>query len=438
MFKYNQVIIPNKTQLNPMSSTIETLEDEQSSFLPNFIKENDVMLLDSTSTTEELIQNIIEKYNPDTSFYLIDIGRIIRRVKLWRELFPLIDPFYAVKCNSSKVICKLLSLMNIGFDVASVSEINVVKGIVNDLGKIIYANPVKDSNSIRYARTTDVDFLTFDSEHELYKLKLYHPNSKLLIRLKVNDKESECTFSEKFGVEEEEIEKLLTLAYTMKLNIIGTCFHCGSNCKNPRQYYEAIDLCANAFALASKIGFKFTVLDIGGGFSGLNDQNSIKLLTETSSEVSRALNDFFNYNEETIGEGTTTLKVIAEPGRFFVTDSHTLVLSVIGKKIKIDKDSGKKRMVYHLSDGTYGSFSCINYDHQIPVLIPYNNNDSEKFESVIFGNTCDGLDKICERVSLPELTISDLVYCENFGSYSVASASNFNGFSVEDFYYVMT
>lgn len=410
-------------------------EEQNESFLPTFIKENDVMLVDSSSTTSDLIQNIIEKYNPEGSFYIIDIGRIIRRVKLWKELFPLVDPFYAVKCNSNKVICKLLSLMGVGFDVASVSEINIVKNLV-DLHKVIYANPVKDSTSIRYARTTDVDFLTFDSEHELYKLKLYHPNSKLLIRLKVNDKDSECTFSEKFGVEKEEIEKLLTLAHGMQLDIIGTCFHCGSNCKNPKQYYEAIELCKYAFDLATKIGFKFTVLDIGGGFSGLNDQTSMKLLGDISGEVSHALDELFSYNEDT--KDTSDLKVIAEPGRFFVTDSHTLVLSVIGKKIKLDKETGKKRMIYHLSDGTYGSFSCINYDHQNPILIPYNNDDVEKYESVIFGNTCDGLDKICNSTILPELTISDLVYCENFGSYSLASSSSFNGFSVSDFYYVMT
>lgn len=410
---------------------MELLNDEES-FLPNFIKENNVMLVPPESNTADLIQHIIEKFNPDGSFYIIDIGKIIRRIKLWKDLFPNVEPYYAVKCNSNKIICKLLSLMNIGFDVASVSEINIVKNIVNDLQKVIYANPVKDSNSIRYARTTDIDFLTFDSEHELYKLKLYHPNSKLLIRLKVNDKDSECTFSEKFGVEKDEIEKLLTLAQGMQLKIVGTCFHCGSNCKNPKQYYEAIELCKYAFDIGKEKGFNFNILDIGGGFTGLNDLNAIQLLTKTSEEVTLAIKTFFS-KELSINE----IKIISEPGRFFVTDSHTLVLSVIGKKIKLDENN-KKRMIYHLSDGTYGSFSCINYDHQTPILIPYNNDDIEKYESVIFGNTCDGLDKICNSVYLPELTISDLVYCENFGAYSVSSSSQFNGFSVSNFFYVMT
>ena len=221
----------------------------------------------------------------------------------------------------------------------------------------------------------------------------------------------------------------------MGLNIIGVSFHCGSNCKNPKQYYDAIELAKFAFDVANEIGFIFNTLDIGGGFSGHNGKEYMDLLYNTSKEISAALYDFFNYTEDT--KHSSNLKVISEPGRFFVTDSHTLVLSVIGKKIKFDS-RGEKRMVYHLSDGTYGSFSCINYDHQVPVLIPYNNDDVEKYESMIFGNTCDGLDKICNSVMLPELTVSDLVYCENFGAYSHASSSNFNGFSVTSFFYVMT
>lgn len=408
---------------------MEQLElDETQIDIRNFIKENDVMLVDKSSTSD-LIQTIIEKYNPDGSFYIIDFGRIYKRVKLWKELFPMIDPFYAVKCNSNKIVCEFLSSMGVGFDVASVSEINTVKNMV-DLKKVIYANPVKDYHSIKYARTTDVDFLTFDSEHELYKLKLYHPNSKLLMRLKVNDKDSECTFSEKFGVDLNDAQKLLELAKGMKLSIIGTCFHCGSNCKNPAQYHEAISMSRDVFRMAKSIGFDFTILDIGGGFTGLNDPTSMKLLNETSKVIGNALEEYFS--------DVNGLRVIAEPGRFFVTDSHTLVLNVIGKKVKVDEESGTKKMIYHLSDGTYGSFSCINYDHQKPILIPYNNDDEQKYDSMIFGNTCDGLDKICNSVILPELEISDIVYCENFGSYSVASSSNFNGFSVTDFYYVMT
>ena len=46
----------------------------------------------------------------------------------------------------------------------------------------------------------------------------------------------------------------------------------------------------------------------------------------------------------------------------------------------------------------------------------------------MFGQTCDGLDTISQSEELPELEIEDLVYAENIGAYSSASATWFNGF----------
>jgi ornithine decarboxylase len=46
----------------------------------------------------------------------------------------------------------------------------------------------------------------------------------------------------------------------------------------------------------------------------------------------------------------------------------------------------------------------------------------------VFGQTCDGLDVISQAEELPDLEIGDLVYSENIGAYSNASATWFNGF----------
>jgi ornithine decarboxylase len=47
----------------------------------------------------------------------------------------------------------------------------------------------------------------------------------------------------------------------------------------------------------------------------------------------------------------------------------------------------------------------------------------------VFGQTCDALDTISLSEALPELEIEDLVYSENIGAYSSASATRFNGFA---------
>jgi ornithine decarboxylase len=48
-----------------------------------------------------------------------------------------------------------------------------------------------------------------------------------------------------------------------------------------------------------------------------------------------------------------------------------------------------------------------------------------------FGPTCDAFDTISLADELPEdLQIDDMLYAENIGAYTLASATDFNGFPV--------
>ena len=417
--------------------------EKEYSELSLFLKDNNVVIpKENDLDVYDMIELIFEKNNPITAFYIINLGNIIRQLKTWNELFPYIEPRYAVKCNPNKVICQLLGLLGIGFDVASKNEINLVKDYVNNIENVIYANPYKESSSIQYARSIDVDMSVFDSEYELYKIKLYHPNCKLLMRLKVDDKGSLCKFSEKFGVDFEEINGLFQSARIMNLNIVGICFHVGSGCSDAKQYYRALELSKKVFLIGKEYGFNMDILDIGGGFPGLRDEESTLLLNNIKVEIDRGLDDFFNdYCIEKFNDNIENnddkikLKLLSEPGRFFVQSSHTLLVNIIGKKVKnIDN---KKIYYYYLNDGIYGSFNCIFFDHQKPDILPYNERDGDKYKSIIFGPTCDSIDKICGNTELPELEIGEWCFVKNFGAYTVAAATDFNGFTKLKAFYIL-
>jgi ornithine decarboxylase len=421
-----------------------------------FLKENNVIIpsKDKDLDIYEMIEQVFELNNPTTAFYIINLGEIIRQFKLWKELFPYIQPCYAVKCNPNQVICQLLSLLGVGFDVASKNEINLVKDFVN-IEKVIYANPYKESSSIQYARSMDVDTSVFDSEDELYKMKIYHPKSKLLMRLKVDDKNSLMKFSEKFGVDEHEVEKLLKLAKNMDLNVTGVSFHVGSGCMDATQYYRALELCKKVFVKAKDIGYSFNMVDIGGGFPGFHDEQSIELLKGISHQVYLGFKDFFSdeFNIKTLyaddkydqNENNPTLEIISEPGRFFVQSSHTLLVNVIGRKIKTarmaegENSEGeyKRTYCYNMNDGIYGSFNCIYFDHQKPEVLPYNERNGERYSSVVYGPTCDSMDKICMDIKLPELAIGEWCFVKNFGAYTVAASTEFNGFTKTRAFYIL-
>jgi ornithine decarboxylase len=270
--------------------------------------------------------------------------------------------------------------------------------------------------------------MTFDCEEELYKIKLYHPYAKLVLRLAVDDSKSLCKFNKKFGCKLSQVEELLTIARTLKLAVTGFSFHVGSGCSSAENFYEAIKDCRTATDTATKIGIPIELIDIGGGFPGI-DRN-IKF-EDIAKRVNDGIQEFFGSDLE-----SGKIRFIAEPGRYFAEGTHTLVLNVIGKKKVVDDISGEETIVYYLNDGVYGSFGCIYFDHNNPTILPFNERDGKLLKSRLFGPTCDSIDLIADEIMLPELAIGEWCYVENFGSYTIASSSNFNGFKTSVFKYI--
>jgi diaminopimelate decarboxylase len=335
------------------------------------------------------------------------------------RLLPNVHPYYAVKCNPNPVILDALASLGANFDCAFETEMKTIIEITKDPTRIIFANPCKMTSQIRYARANDVDLMTFDCEEELYKIKLYHPYAKLILRLAVDDSKSLCKFNKKFGCKLNQVLELLTIAKTLKLDVVGFSFHVGSGCSSSDNFYSAIKDCRNATDIAKTMGIDVSIINIGGGFPGV-DRNV--RFEDIAKRVNDGINDFFSIELE-----NGSIQFISEPGRYFAEKTHTLVLNVIGKKIITD-DSDEKMIVYYLNDGIYGSFNCIYFDHNIPTILPFNERDGKLYKSRLFGPTCDSIDLIADEIMLPELAISEIVYVENFGSYTVAASSNFNGF----------
>jgi ornithine decarboxylase len=459
----------------------------------SFLREVKVKSFNSTTDIYDIIRSFLDEYNNDQAFYIVDLTKIIEQHAKWVEHLPTITPYYAIKCNPNSAIIKLLDKLGVNFDCASKNEIAQVLAAGISPDRIIYANPIKESAYIKYARSTDVDLLVLDTPEEIYKIKLYHPEANLLIRIKIDDSKSICRFSCKFGASLKKVDEICNLAKASKLNVTGISFHVGSNCRDVETYRSAIKQSKEAFEIGKKYGFNFSILDIGGGFPGYNDdQISFESIAHT---INSSLNELFP--DEYIARDR--FKVIAEPGRYFVSASHTLILNVIGKKdvdgLDVDEeqqltkiieshrqtpsdekinaslrkrkheddtsnrseheyDSKKmkhyepdknistyneqeKRFVYYLNDGVYKSFNCIHYDHQQPTLCPYNERDGKLYKSTVFGPTCDSMDTITLQCELPDLAIGEWVFVENFGAYTTAAASTFNGFHEIPCFYIM-
>jgi ornithine decarboxylase len=405
-----------------MTEFLKTLDN-------SILQKYDVKLYGHDDDMYQIINDYLEHNQSEQAFYIIDVGEITKAYANWVNHLPRVQPYYAVKCNPNPVLLEVLASLGSKFDCASENEMKTIIEITKDPSKIIFANPCKMSSQIRYARANDVDLMTFDSEEELYKIKLYHPYTKLILRLAVDDSKSTCRFNKKFGCKLDQVQELLKITKTLKLDVIGFSFHVGSGCSSPVNYYQAIKDCRTATNMANELGICISIIDIGGGFPGVD--TAIKF-EDIAAQVNLGMDEFFGKELE-----QDTFKFISEPGRYFSQKTHTLVLNVIGKKIVID-DDGEKTIIYYLNDGIYGSFNCIYFDHAKPVILPFNERDGKLNRSRIFGPTCDSVDLITENIMLPELAIGEWVYVENFGAYTVAASSSFNGFKTSVCKYIFS
>ena len=124
-----------------------------------------------------------------------------------------------------------------------------------------------------------------------------------------------------------------------------------------------------------------------------------------------------------------------------------LVVNVIGKRVLYTTSdsaataliSGHKTFMYYVNDGVYCSFNnVISYNLvHVPTPLQISTKGSSKYHStIIWGQTCDSIDRICET-NMPELNIGDWLYFDNMGAYTVAVSSTFNGFGIPvKFHYV--
>lgn len=240
-----------------------------------------------------------------------------------------------------------------------------------------------------------------------------------MLRIRCEAEEAQCPLGKKFGCDPfTEAPKLLKVARSMNLNVMGISFHVGSGCRDYPIYYKAIGICKNLFDEAEMLGFNMTLLDIGGGFPGDNDKN----IDEVSAFVNQGIETYF---------ADKSVRIIAEPGRFYVASAFTLVTNIQSKKNIYDATTDAiMHKMYYINDGVYGSFNCLLYDHQHvkPILLNQHSDQEKTFPSTIWGPTCDALDQLVADIPLPDVEIGDFIIFENMGAYTVPVASPFNGF----------
>lgn len=405
-----------------------------------------------TVKSQALISQALESHvmavNNDTCepgaedpFFVCDLGKVERLYQMWHQALPRVHPYYAVKCNPDEQVLLKLASMGANFDCASKGEIETVLNLGIDPSRIIYANPCKVGSSLRFASKNDVQWTTFDNSDELYKIKKYHPEARVLLRMITDDESAQCRLSTKYGAPLNNVRNLLSIAKTLNLEVRGVSFHVGSGANDNAALIKAVRDAKDVFEIGKELGLtQMDTLDVGGGFS----YESFGMAYKT---LNLALDEYFP-----VSDG---VNIIAEPGRYFVANAFTLAVNVIAKRGGVldsasgcAGDVGDDRPMVYVNDGVYGNMNCILFDHQHPkanvlthrsqflynqprvASAPSSSSSSHKVS--IWGPTCDGLDCIDKEAELSHnVQVGDWLYFADLGAYTSAAASPFNGFKAK-------
>ncbi|KAM8966545.1 LOW QUALITY PROTEIN: antizyme inhibitor 1 [Pelodytes ibericus] len=389
-------------------------------------------LLDEAATPTDVIDNYIYEHSltGKNAFFVADLGKIVKKHNEWQNTMGNIKPFYTVRCNSSPAVLEILSALGTGFSCANKNEMTLMYDLGMSMDNVVYTNPCKQASQIKYAAKLGVTMMTCDNETELKKIARNHPTAKLLLHIATEGISGDEEMNMMFGTTLKNCRHLLECAKDLRVQVIGVKFHISSS-TDPQAYIHALSDARCVYDMAEEFGFRMDILDIGGGFSGRDFQ-----LEEIYRVMSPLLDVYFP--EE------SGIRVIAEPGSYYVSSAFTLAVNIIAKKVvecehlpsASKQTSNHPAFIYCMNDGVYGSFASKLSDslNTAPTVHKKYEQDEPLFASSLLGPSYDELDVIVDQCVLPELDVGDWIVFENMGSGTMNDQSVFTDFGKPSLY----
>ncbi|HMD74138.1 MAG TPA: type III PLP-dependent enzyme [Steroidobacteraceae bacterium] len=353
------------------------------------------------------VKHLVARYG--SPLLIIDAERVRAQYRRLAAALPGVDLHFALKPLPQAAVIRTLRNEGAFFDLATNGEVDLVRRLGIAAERCIHTHPIKRDGDIRTALAYGVRTFVVDNPDELRKFVKFRNRVSLLIRVSFRSAEAVVDLSRKFGCDPEGVASLIALAAELRIKVAGLSFHAGSQASAPAKHVQAIGVCRDLMRDARAAGFVLDVLDIGGGFP-VDYRTSAMPIEEFCAPIRAAL-----------APVDSTVRIIAEPGRFIAGPAAIVVASVMGRA---QRDG---RWWYYLDDGLYGSYSGQLYDHArypLEALVPA----GETHPSVLAGPTCDSIDVIDEHAELPMLDLGDLIVGRAMGAYTWATATEFNFF----------
>lgn len=330
------------------------------------------------------------------------------RARLFLDHFPGLVT-YAVKANDRAEVLENLVAAGIGaFDVASPAEMAAVRQVKRD-AVLHYHNPIRTPAEITAGQAHGVASWSVDCMAELDKLRDLPEGTEIAVRLRLPVKGAAYDFGSKFGADPETAEALLR-AVAARGWYPSITFHPGTQCEAAEAWAAYIGASAD---VARRAGVTLHRLNVGGGFParrGAEAPDLRAIFDRIAQETRRAFGD-------------TPPPLVCEPGRGMVADAFALAL-----RVRAVRDGA-----VFLNDGIYGNLTELRDLGPMAGIRAVSPTGAARHgaaaERIVFGPTCDSLDRLPAPLPLPsDLAEGDYLLFPSMGAYSQVLATHFNGY----------
>lgn len=355
-------------------------------------------------------RSVVRDIGPDEPVVLNRPHAAARAARFFAQKFPG-QSLYAVKANPTPELIKILWSEGVThYDVASIAEVRLVRGLLPD-AKLCFMHPVKAARAISEAyHKHGVRTFSLDTLEELEKIVEATGNAtdlELLVRLRVSSDYSELSLASKFGVDLTEAPELLQAA-RQYADELGICFHVGSQAMTPFAYVQALERARAAIAQAA---VTIDIIDVGGGFPSVYPGMEPPPLEDYFAIIHRHFEALpIAYNAE----------LWCEPGRALCAEYSSMV-------VRVEKRRGDE---LYINDGAYGAlFDAAHVDWRFPVRMVSDETMEQDEDFAFYGPTCDDADFMQGPFQLPaNIKAGDYIEIGMLGAYGTAMKTAFNGF----------
>ncbi len=364
-----------------------------------------------------------------TPAYVYDFAVVAARLAGLRKAMPKkLDLHYAIKANPLPELLTAIAPLVDGLDVASAGELTKALGVMA-AEKISFAGPGKRDfeieAAIRAGATLNVESFS-EAQRGLAIGKALKVRPRLAVRvnpdfelrgsgMKMGGRASP------FGVEVQHVPELVRMIVSGGADWRGFHIFAGSQSLDSKAIIETqaatIDLAAR---LAEQAGVVPPLVNLGGGLG-------IPYFPGDEPVDVTAIGKALAKKLKKLPESLTGTAFAMELGRYLVGESGVYLARVVDRKISggetfLIVDGG---LNHHLAaTGNFGTVVKRNY----PVAVAHRMQDAAEEVVTIVGPLCTPLDRLADRVALPQANVGDVIAIFASGAYGAsASPSAFLG-----------